>query len=211
VLLIGPLANGKPGGEVGGGGRRARRNPSILASIVGVLVAFGAFGVLAIVATAVGLAIGGMPLDLAPGDWQGLATLIALGAATVSLLAYLFGGYVAARLGGRDGLQHGLGVFALAVVVIGVLGLLAVGMEGPASVGAGVREPAVVSAPGEGIRFGEVAVKAAVWSLIAMLAGSAAGGVLGGRANRRRAEAARGALGARAGRARDGRSPLSGE
>jgi hypothetical protein len=202
VLLIGPLANGKPG-EVGGGGRLARGKPSILASVVGVLVAFGAFGVLAIVASAVGFAIGGMPLDLAPGDWHGLATLIALCAATVSLLAYLFGGYVAARLGGSDGLQHGLSVFALAVVVIGVLGLLAVGMEGPASVGAGVREPAVVSAPGEGIRFGDVAVKATVWSLVAMLTGSAAGGVLGGRANRRRAEAVR--------VARDGRPSLPGK
>jgi hypothetical protein len=179
-----------------------------MASIVGVLVAFGASIVLAIVATAIALAIGGMPLDLAPGDWQGLATLIALGAATVSLIAYLFGGYVAARLGGRDGFQHGLGVFGLAVVVIGVLGLLAIGMEGPASVGAGVREPEVVAA-GEGIRLGQVALKAVVWSLIAMLIGSAAGGLLGGRAARLRTETARGAPGGR--RGRDGRAPLSGD
>jgi hypothetical protein len=190
-----------------------------MASVVGVMVALGASVVLGFVAAAIALAVGGMPLDLAPGDWQGLATLIALGAATVSLIAYLFGGYVAARLAGRDGFQHGLGVFGLALVVIAVLGLLAAGMEGPASVGAGVREPAVVAA-GEGIRFAQVALKAAVWSLIAMLIGSAAGGVLGGRAARLRAEAAAGALAARSGHRRlgrrgqgdrGGRSPIAGE
>jgi hypothetical protein len=188
-----------------------------MASVVGVLVAFGASVVLGFVATAIALAVGGMPLDLAPGDWQGLATLIALGAATISLIAYLFGGYVAARLGGRDGFHHGLGVFGLAVVVIGVLGLLAAGMEGPASVGAGVRQPAVVVA-GEGIRFAQVALKATVWSLIAMLIGSTAGGVLGGRAARTRAEAADGAVDPRYGRRGLGRrsgqgdrSPLAGE
>jgi len=43
-----------------------------------------------------------------------------------------------------------------------------------------------VSLPGEGIRFGDVAVKAATWSLTTMLLGSLAGGVLGERAHRRR-------------------------
>ncbi len=45
---------------------------------------------------------------------------------------------------------------------------------------------AAVSLPGEGIRFGDVAVKAATWSLTTMLLGSLAGGVLGERAHRRR-------------------------
>jgi hypothetical protein len=93
-------------------------------------------------------------------------------------------------------------VFGLAVVVIGVLGLLALGMEGPASVGAGVREPAV--AAGEGIRVGQIALKAVVWSLIAMLIGSVAGGLLGGRARRARTEPASGVGGG-------DRSPLSGD
>ena len=160
----------------------------MLAAVAGVLAAFGSFLVLAVVVGAAGLAIVGMPLDLAPRDWHRLATVIALGAALVSLLAYLFGGYVAARLGGRDGLQHGLRVFALAVLVLGVLGLLLLGMAGPVSVGTGLRQPS--TAPGQGISFGDVATKAAIWSLIAMLLGSLAGGMLGERAHRRRAEAA---------------------
>jgi len=170
--------------------RRLRGGASMLAAVAGVLAAFGSFLVLAVVVGAAGLAIVGMPLDLAPRDWHRLATVIALGAALVSLLAYLFGGYVAARLGGRDGLQHGLRVFALAVVVLGLLGLLLLGMAGPVSVGTGLRRPSLSAAPGQGLTFGDVATKAAIWSMIAMLLGSIAGGMLGGRAHHRRAEAA---------------------
>ncbi len=162
----------------------------MLAAAAGVLAAFGSFLVLAVLIGASGIAVVGMPLDLAPRDWHRLATVIALGAALVSLLAYLFGGYVAARLGGRDGLQHGLRVFGLAVVVLGLLGLLLLGMAGPVSVGTGLRQPSVTATPGQGITFGDVATKAAIWSLIVMLLGSLAGGMLGGRAYRRRVEAA---------------------
>lgn len=159
----------------------------MLATSAGVLAAFGSFLVLTVIAGAAWLAVVGMPLDLAPGDWHRLATAIALGAALISLLAYLFGGYVAARLGGRDGLQHGLRVFALAVLVLGLLGLLLLGMAGPVSVGTGLRQPGMPPPPGHGITFGDVATKAAVWSLIAMLLGSMAGGLLGAWAHRRRA------------------------
>ncbi len=164
---------------------RHRYMTGVLAAVAGVLVAFGSFGVLAVLAGAAGLAIG-VPLDLAPQDWQQLATIISLAAAALSLLAYFFGGYVAGRLGGRDGLRHGLRVFALAVVLLGVLVLLGLGMVGPASIGTGLHSPGAAPPPGEGIRFGDVAVKAATWSLITMLLGSLAGGVLGERAHRRR-------------------------
>lgn len=166
------------------------RGSSLLATAAGVLAAFGSFVVLAVVTGAAWLAIVGVPLDLAPRDWQRLATMMALGAAMVSLLAYLFGGYVAARLGGHDGLQQGLRVFALAVLALGLLGMLLLGMAGPASVGTGLRQP-ITATPGQGIGFSDVATRAAIWSLIAMLLGSLAGGLLGGRVHRRRAEAAR--------------------
>jgi hypothetical protein len=162
----------------------------MLAATAGVLAAFGSFLVLAMIVGAAWLAIVGVPLDLAPRDWHRLATVIALGAALISLLAYVFGGYVAARLGARDGLQHGLRVFALAVLVLGLLGLLGLGMAGPVSVGTGLRQPSLSANAGQGITVGDVATKAAIWSLIAMLLGSIAGGMLGGRAHHRRAEAA---------------------
>jgi hypothetical protein len=162
----------------------------MLAATAGVLAAFGSFLVLAMIVGAAWLAIVGVPLDLAPRDWHRLATVIALGAALISLLAYVFGGYVAARLGGRDGLQHGLRVFALAVLVLGLLGLLGLGMAGPVSVGTGLRQPSLSANAGQGITVGDVATKAAIWSLIAMLLGSMAGGLLGGWAHRRRQDGA---------------------
>ena len=164
-----------------------RGGSSVLAATAGVLAAFGSFVVLAVVTGAAWLAIVGVPLDLAPRDWQRLATMMALGSAAVSLLAYLFGGYVAARLGRRDGFQQGLRVFGLAVLVMGLLGLLLLGMAGPVSIGTGLRQPSMAATPGEGITFGDVATRAVIWSLIAMLLGSLAGGMLGGRVHRRRA------------------------
>src|SRR5919198_5643466 len=88
---------------------------SFLSALAGVLVAFGTFVVLAMVGTAAGLAVG-VPMDLAPGDWRRLETVIAAAAAVGAFVACLFGGYVAARLGGHDGLRPGVGVFALAGV-----------------------------------------------------------------------------------------------
>jgi hypothetical protein len=193
LLFSSPVASHAPQPDVPDADDHRRHEHGgapMLAATAGVLASFGSFLVLAVLAGAAGLAIVGMPLDLAPGDWHRLATAIALGAALISLLAYLFGGYVAARLGGRDGLQHGLQVFALAVLALGLLGLLVLGMAGPVSVGTGLRQPSMSAAPGQGITFGDVATKAAIWSLISMLLGSMAGGLLGGWAHRRRLEAA---------------------
>ncbi|HZD72375.1 MAG TPA: hypothetical protein VE776_00540 [Actinomycetota bacterium] len=190
LLFPSPVASQPPEPETGDR-RRIRGAASMLAAAAGVLAALGCSVVLTVVGGAAWLSVVGMPLDLAPRDWHRLATAMALGAALISLLAYLVGGYVAARLGGRDGLQHGLRVFALAVLAVGLLGLLMLGMAGPVGVGTGLRQPGMAARTGQGITFGDVAAKAAIWSMIAMLLGSTAGGLLGGRAHRRRAEAAR--------------------
>jgi hypothetical protein len=163
---------------------RPRLGASPLAALAGVLVAFGTFGVLAVLVAAAGMAIG-VPLDLAPGDWQRLETAIAAAAALGALLAYLFGGYVAARLGGSDGLQHGLRVFTLAVVTLAALGLLGFAMAGPANIGAHLHAGGAPPVPAAGVQVWEVAIKAVIWSLLAMLAGSVTGGILGERAHRR--------------------------
>jgi MFS family permease len=166
---------------------KAPRRGRLLATVAGVLAAFGSFVVLGVLAGAVGLAVVGLPLDLAPRDWNGLANGIAFGATVVSLLAYLFGGYVAARLAGSDGLQSGLRVFASGVLALAVLGLLLLVMSGPISVGTGLRQP-TLAASGQGISVGDVATRAIIWSLIAMLLGSLAGGMLGVRAHARGAD-----------------------
>ena len=190
LLFPSPVASQPPEPETGDR-RGTRGGASMLAAAAGVLAAFGCSLVLAVVAGAAWLSVVGMPLDLAPQDWHRLATVMALGAALIWLLAYLFGGYVAARLGGRDGLQHGFRVFALGLLALGLLGLLILTMAGPVSVGTGLRQPGMPHRPGQGITLGDVATKAVIWSMIAMLIGSTAGGLLGGRAHRRRADEAR--------------------
>ena len=184
VLFTSPVS--RPSPDQASNHSTAPRPARVLPTIAGVLAAFGSFVVLGVFAGAVGLAIVGLPLDLAPRDWDGLANGIAFGATVVSLLAYLFGGYVAARLAGGDGVQSGLRVFASGVLALGVLGLLLLVMSGPISVGTGLRQP-TLTATGQGITVGDVATRAIIWSLIAMLLGSLAGGVLGVRAHARRA------------------------
>jgi MFS family permease len=163
---------------------RRRLGASLLAALAGVLAAFGAFGVLAVLLAAMGLSIG-VPLGLAPGDWRQLETVIAAAAALGSFVAYLFGGYVAARLGGRNGLQQGVRVFVLATAALAALGLLALAMAGPATIDAHFRSQGGAAAAA-GMQVGKVAVKTAIWSLLAMLAGAVSGGVLGGRGGRGR-------------------------
>jgi hypothetical protein len=84
--------------------------PSVLA---GVLVAYGAFAVLAALVGAAAAAIG-LNTNLAGNDWSTLGMGSAIAVAIVLLVAYLFGGYVAGRMARRAGLLNGLAVFVLA-------------------------------------------------------------------------------------------------
>ena len=182
-----PAAGGDP--AAGPATRTARSGPrrlgaSLLAALAGVLVALGTFVVLAVLLAAAGLAIG-VPMGLAPSDWRQLETVVAGAAALGAFVAYLFGGYVAARLGGHDGLHHGVRVFALGLSTLAALGLLGLAMLGPASVDTHLHAQAAPTAPAAGIQVGTIAVKAAIWSILAMLAGSVSGGLLGGRTPRR--------------------------
>jgi MFS family permease len=165
-----------------------RLGASLLAALAGVLVALGTFVVLAVLLAASGLAIG-VPMGLAPGDWRQLETVVAGAVALGAFVAYLFGGYVAARLGGHDGLHHGVRVFALGLSTLAALGLLGMAMLGPASVDAHLHAQAAPTTPAAGIQVGTVAVKTTIWSILAMLAGSVSGGILGGRADRVEPEA----------------------
>jgi hypothetical protein len=162
---------------------RRRLGASLLAALAGVLVALGTFVVLAVLAGASALAIG-VPMGLAPSDWRQLETVVAGAVAVGAFVAHLFGGYVAARLGGHDGFHHGVRVFALGLSTLAALGVLGVAMLGPASVDAHLHTQAAPTAPAAGIQVGTIAVKTVIWSILAMLAGSVSGGLLGGRAAR---------------------------
>jgi hypothetical protein len=65
---------------------------SLISVLAGVLVAYGAFAILAALVGAAATAIG-LTNDLSRNDWDRLGTGSAIAAAVVLFLAYLFGGY----------------------------------------------------------------------------------------------------------------------
>jgi hypothetical protein len=97
---------------------------SFISVLAGVLVAYGAFAVLAALAGVAAAAIG-LNTDLSANNWAELGVGSAIAAAVVLLLAYLFGGYVAGRMARRAGLLHGLGVFILALVIVALVAAIA--------------------------------------------------------------------------------------
>jgi hypothetical protein len=148
--------------------------PSILA---GVLVAYGAFAVLAALVATAAAAIG-LNTDLSRNDWATLGVASAVAVAVVLLVAYGFGGYVAGRMARRAGLRNGLAVFLLAVVLVGVVGAVAASQADAGAVGGNLRSLGV---PTTGTEWGKVGTVAGIGSLVAMLVGALLGGVLGER------------------------------
>jgi hypothetical protein len=148
--------------------------PSILA---GVLVAYGAFAVLAALVGAVATAIG-LNADLNRNDWATLGVGSAIAVAVVLLLAYLFGGYVAGRMARRAGLLNGLAVFLLALLLVAVVGAVAASQTDAESIASNLRSLGI---PTTGTEWGKVGTVAGIGSLAAMLLGALLGGVLGER------------------------------
>jgi hypothetical protein len=148
--------------------------PSILA---GVLVAYGAFAVLAALVGTVAAAIG-LNTDLIRNDWATLGVGSAIAVAVVLLLAYLFGGYVAGRMARRAGLLNGLAVFLVALMLVAVVGAVAASQTDAEAIGSNLRSLGI---PTTGSEWGKVGTVAGIGSLAAMLLGALLGGVLGER------------------------------
>jgi len=142
-----------------------------------VLVAYGAFAVLAALVGAAATAIG-LSSDLSRNDWAQLGTGSAIAAAVVLLLAYLFGGYVAGRMARRAGLLNGLAVFLLAIVLIAAVGAIVASQADADTIRTNLRSLGI---PTSGTEWGDVGTLAGIASLAAMLVGALLGGVLGER------------------------------
>jgi hypothetical protein len=148
--------------------------PSILA---GVLVAYGAFAVLAALVGTVAAAIG-LNTDLNRNDWATLGVGSAIAVAVVLLVAYLFGGYVAGRMARRAGLLNGLAVFLLALLLVAVVGAVVASQADAETIGSNLRSLGI---PTTGTEWGKAGTVAGIGSLAAMLLGALLGGVLGER------------------------------
>lgn len=149
---------------------------SFTSVLAGVLVAYGAFAVLAGIAAAVLGAVGD-DTDLT-GDWEALGTSGGLVVAGLLLLSYLLGGYVAGRMARRNGIAHGFGVLVLGLVVAGVVAVLVRESGGVDTVAENLRSFGIPTTADE---WGNAGTVAGIASLVAMLAGSLLGGALGER------------------------------
>ncbi len=149
---------------------------SFTSILAGVLVAYGAFAILAGLAAAVVGAVGD-DTDLST-DWETLGTTGGLVVAGLLFLAYLFGGYVAGRMARRNGLAHGLGVLVLGVVIVGVVAALVRSSDGTTAIADNLRSLGI---PTTGEEYGQAGTVAGIASLIALVVGSLLGGALGER------------------------------
>jgi MFS family permease len=140
---------------------------SFISVLAGVLVAYGAFALLAALVGAVAAAIG-LTTDLAGNDWATLGVGSAIAVAILLLVAYLFGGYVAGRMARRAGLVNGLAVFVLAVVLVAVVAAIAASQADADTVQANLRSLGI---PTTGTEWGKAGTVAGIGSLAAMLVG----------------------------------------
>lgn len=172
---------------------------SLTSVLAGVLVAYGAFAILAGLAAAVVAAVGN-DTDLTT-DWERLGTTGGLVVAGLLLVAYLFGGYVAGRMARRNGLVHGLGVLVLGLAIVGVVAAVVRSSSATDSMAANLRSLGIPTTADE---YGQAGTVAGIASLVAIVVGSLLGGVLGERWHGRLvARAADPTVGAQAAAARE--------
>jgi len=151
---------------------------SFISVLAGVLVAYGAFAVIAAITAAVLNAVGVDTASLSDNDWRDAGIAGAAITAFVLLLSYLFGGYVAGRMARRAGALNGLLVFVLSVVIMAVIaGLLSVQADSD-QVASNLR---TLGLPTTGEEWKSIGTVAGLGSLVAMLLGSLLGGTLGER------------------------------
>ena len=150
---------------------------SFISALAGVLVAYGAFALLAALVGAVAVAIG-LDTELASNDWTTLGRGSAVTVTVVAFVAYLFGGYVAGRMARRAGLVNGLAVFALAVLVAVVVGAIVASQADTDAIQANLRS---LGLPITGTEWARIGTVAGIGTLVGMVVGAGIGGVVGER------------------------------
>jgi len=144
--------------------------------LAGVLVAYGAFAVLAAIAGGV-LEATDADIDLG-ARWNDLGVAAGLVVAGLLFLSYLFGGYSAGRMARRAGSLHGGGTFVLGVLVAAGVAVLVRQTAGTDAVVENLRN---LGLPTTGDEWRDVGTVAGLASLAAMLVGAVLGGILGER------------------------------
>jgi hypothetical protein len=156
---------------------------SLLAILAGAVTAFGTFAILLAVISAIAGAVVANT-DFGTLDWRSVGIGAGITIALALLVAYLFGGYVAGRMARRAGWLNGLAVFVLAILVPAILAAILSSQAdqvdpsvGPTALG-NLRS---IGVPTSGDEWAEIGTIVGLGSLLAMLAGSVLGGILGER------------------------------
>jgi hypothetical protein len=151
---------------------------SLASVLAGVLVAYGAFAVLAAIAGGVLNAVGVDTESLSSNDWREFGMASGAAAALSLFLAYLFGGYVAGRMARRAGALNGALVFLFGILLVAGIGA-AIGTQADAD--AVVSNLRSMGVPTSGEEYLAIGTFAGLGAVVAMLLGSLIGGVSGER------------------------------
>ena len=146
--------------------------------LAGVLVAYGAFAIIAAIAGGVLSAMGVDTESLSSNDWREYGIVSGAAAALSLFLSYLFGGYVAGRMARRAGALNGALVFLFGILLVaGVAAAIGTQADSDA-VMANLRSMGV---PTSGDEYAAIGTFAGLGAVIAMLLGSILGGISGER------------------------------
>jgi hypothetical protein len=146
--------------------------------LAGVLVAYGAFSIIAAITAAALTAMGFDSHQLSNNDWRQLGIGGGIAVCLSLFLSYLWGGYVAGRMARRAGGLNGVLVSGLSLLVAAGVGA-AVGMQtNPDAVRSNLRSIGVPTSMQE---WTAIATFAGIGAIVAMLLGSLLGGMLGER------------------------------
>jgi hypothetical protein len=156
---------------------RARGGFSFGSVLSGVVVAFGAFIVLAAliggIFAATGIADGGISTTEAANAGLGAA----IGLVIAQFLAYMWGGYTAGRMARGSGVLNGLLVPIFAIILAALVGAVATALW----TNAGGEPPDTTALPVPLSELSEIGTYAGIGALVAMLLGGALGGAMGAR------------------------------
>ncbi len=151
---------------------------SFVSVLAGVLVAYGAFAVIAaIVGTALG-AVGFDTTELGTNDWRQLGIGSGIAVALSLFLAYFFGGYVAGRMARRAGAANGLLVFVLGILVAAGIGAAVGAQADTEALAANLRS---IGVPTTGSEWSAIGTVAGLAALAAVILGALCGGIAGER------------------------------
>jgi hypothetical protein len=151
---------------------------SFVSVLAGTLVAFGALALLAAAAGAVGSQLGLSTDGVSSDEWRNAGIAGAAAGAVALFVSFFFGGYTAGRMGRRAGALHGTLVFALGLLIVGVITLLAALWGDADSVRQNLQAEGV---PTDSATWSDIGLGAAIAGVLASLLGAVLGGMQGDR------------------------------